>query len=347
MAEYLITGGSGFFGGILKRALLDRGHNCVNIDLQPDPDQHPQLESIRGDIRDHKTLERVFAAHDFAAVFHCAAILAHGSGLDRQFLWTSNVNGTGNVAELCRRHGVRKLVFTSSNCLWAENLHHPVREDEAPNPVELYGRSKLEGERILERYAKDFDVVILRCPTIIEMGRLGLLAILFEFIQDGATVWVVGSGGNRYQFIYAGDLVEACLRAVDLPRGSQLLHIGSDGVTTLRETFQHVIDCAGSSSRIASLPKAPAIAAMKLAHKLRISPLGPYHYKMIAEDFLFDTERIKRALDWRPTLTNEQMLARAYQYFARNRAEILARRNVSAHRQATPMGVIRVLKWVS
>ena len=347
MAEFLITGGAGFFGGILKRTLLDTGHHCVSIDLQPDADRHPCLKSIQGDIRNKALMAQIFEAQNFSAVFHCAAILAHGAHVDEQFLWTSNVDGTENVAQACRQFGVKKLVFTSTNCLWAENLHRPIAEHEIPKPAEIYGQSKLEGERVLDNYKQNIDVVILRCPTIIDTGRLGLLAILFEFIQDNKRVWVVGSGENKYQFIYAGDLVKACQLAAESHCGSQLLHIGSDDVKSLRDIYRHVIDAAGSSSKVASLPQTPAIFAMKLAHKLKISPLGPYHYKMIAEDFVFDTRKIKTVLGWQPTLTNEQMLERAYFYYAENRREILQRKDVSAHRKSSPMGVIRLLKWIS
>jgi len=69
--------------------------------------------------------------------------------------------------------------------------------------------------------------------------------------------------------------------------------------------------------------------------------------QMIAEDFLFDTSRIKERLGWRPTMTNEEMLWRAYQYYSENRREIESRQDVSAHRKAAKMGVIRLLKWVS
>jgi hypothetical protein len=98
---------------------------------------------------------------------------------------------------------------------------------------------------------------------------------------------------------------------------------------------------------VRSLPKAPTIAAMMAAHKLRVSPLGPYHYKMIAESFVFDTNRIKQRLGWRPTLTNEEMLLKSYEYYAKNRNEISSRTNVSTHRKPASMGVIRLLKWIS
>jgi nucleoside-diphosphate-sugar epimerase len=210
----------------------------------------------------------------------------------------------------------------------------------------LYGKSKLAGEQLLQEFTADLDVVVLRSPTIMDAGRLGLLAILYEFIDDHKTVWVVGKGDNRYQFIYADDLATACIQAAAYGK-SDLFHIGSDNVKTMREVYEAVIRASGSRSRVRSLPKASTIAAMMLAHKLRLSPLGPYHYKMIAESFVFDTARIKERLGWRPTLTNEEMLLKAYDYYARNRAEIAARTDVSAHRKPAAMGIIRMLKWIS
>jgi nucleoside-diphosphate-sugar epimerase len=345
MTSFLITGGAGFFGGILKRKLLDDGAQVVSVDLVPDADRHPALTSLQADIRDEKSMRSVFAAHNFDAVFHIAAMLAHGK-MNHEMLWTSNVDGTGMIARCARDAGVRKLVFTSSNCLWASNMGRPVREDDPPAPAEIYGESKLAGEKLLEQFHDGLDVVVLRCPTIIDSGRLGLLAILFEFIMENKTVWVVGSGSNRYQFIYAGDLAQACVRSLECS-GSATFHVGSDNVPSLRECYDAVIRQAGSRSRVRSLPKAPALAAMRLAHTLRISPLGPYHYRMIAEDFIFDTSHILEALGWRPTVNNSEMLTAAYRYYAENRSEILARSNVSAHSRAADMGILRLLKWMS
>jgi len=328
----------------MKRRLLREGHTCVNLDLLPDTDQHPQLTSVQGDIRDEQLLAQLFKQHGFDGVIHCAAQLAHGK-IDSELLWTSNVDGTRNIAEACRHAGVRKLVFISTNCLWASNLGHPVQESEPPNPIEIYGKSKQAAEQELTAYS-DLDIVTLRPPTIIDSGRLGLLAILFEFMNDGNTIWVVGSGENRYQFIYAEDLATACLLALDY-KGSEIFHIGSDQVKSLREVYEAVIRKAGSRSRVRSLPKWPTLTAMKLAHILKVSPLGPYHYRMIAEDFLFDTTRAQVKLGWKPTMTNEEMLTRAYQYYAERRNEIHARTDSSAHSKPAAMGAIRLLKWLS
>lgn len=357
MQEILVTGGSGFFGGVLKRRLLAEGFAVTNIDLVRDPDAgveaHPALTSVQGDIRDRALVEQLFATHRFAAVMHCAAMLAHDVK-DETMLWTSNVDGTRIVAQAAIAAGVTKFINISTNCLWAEGFGRPVSEDDTPAPIEVYGRSKWQAEQELDRVRSlhpALEVVTLRCPTIIDMGRLGLLAILFEFIDEGRKVWVVGDGSNRYQFIYAQDLATACIQALDY-RGSNLFHIGSgdgtnDSVPTMRGMYESVIAQAGSRSRVASLPRTPAITAMKLAHHLGISPLGPYHYRMIAESFVFDTRRIRSELGWQPTLSNDQMMLRALLFYRENRRAIEARTDVSAHSKAAPMGVIRLLKWLS
>lgn len=342
--RYLITGGAGFFGGLLKEHLLAQGAHCVCVDLHADPFTHSNLVSIEGDIADTELMNRVFNEHRFDAVFHIAALLAHEI-TDRTQLWRANVEGTRLLAELTAKHAIRQLVYTSSNCLYAKNFKRPVLEDDLPEPAEIYGRSKWEAEEILLSYADEFNSVILRCPTIISAGRLGLLAILFEFINEGRTVWVVGDGSSRYQFIYAPDLIDACVKASTHPH-TRVFNIGSDNVDTLREVYEFVIRGAGSTSRVRSLPKAPTLAAMKLAYHLGISPLGPYHYRMIAESFVFDTTRIKTELGWHPTRTNGEMLLEAHQFYQQqlqNGFDPLA----SAHRRPAAMGVIRLLKWLS
>jgi UDP-glucose 4-epimerase len=346
MPHVLVTGGAGFFGGILKRHLLQQHYEVTSIDRVPDPSWHPRLTRITGDLRDPWLMNDIFERNRFDAVFHCAAVLAHGFSIDETDLWASNVSATRMLAEACRDYGVPRLVFTSTNCLWAHNPGHPIAEDEPPAPAEIYGQSKLAAEEILIRYSRYVDVVILRCPTIIDRGRLGLLSILFEFIHEGKTVWVVGHGRNRYQFIYAEDLVRACMAALT-PGVSDIFHVGSDDVKPLRDVYQSVITAAGSSSRVRSLPRRATVAAMEIAHRLHLSPLGPYHYRMIAEDFIFDTSKIRQRLGWRPTLTNEEMLVQAYSYYESRREEIHQRQNVSAHSRVAPMGVIRLLKWVS
>lgn len=344
MKTFLITGGAGFFGSVLKKELLKTGARVISIDLQPDSYHDEHFTAVQGDICDASLMNKLFTENHFDAVFHCAALLAHVKK-DLGKLWASNVDGTRQVLTCAEEHDVPKIIFTSSNCLWAKNFDTPVQEDEPPEPIEIYGRSKWEGEKILMASPKVHSV-IFRCPTIMDEGRLGLLGILFQFIDENRKLWVVGRGTNRYQFIYARDLAAACIAAADYPQ-SDIFHIGSDNVKTFNEVYQYVIDAAGSRSRIAHLPEKLTVLGMKICFTLGISPLGPYQYKMIASNFIFDTTKIKEKLKWHPTLTNEEMMLRAYNYYHQNKQEILHRKNVSAHSSVAKMGIIRVIKWLS
>jgi nucleoside-diphosphate-sugar epimerase len=342
-----ITGGAGFFGELLKKELLSEGFHVVSIDLEEDSYKHPNLVSIRGDIRNKKTLDKIGKEYKFESIFHIAAILAHAVK-DKNFLWTSNVDGTRNIAEFAKKYQIPKVLFTSSNCLWGESFDRPVLEEDEPKPIEIYGLSKWEGEKILleDQYSSAFKAIIFRCPTIVDSGRLGLLAILFEFIDEGRKVWVVGGGKNRYQFIYAGDLISAFLKAANYGK-TEVFNIGSDDVPTFSEAYNYVIKKAGTKARVVNLPRSIIIPIMKIAYTLKLSPLGPYQYKMIAESFVFDTTKIKKNLKWRPTMTNQEMLYKAYRYYHENLKDIKNRKDVSAHKQAAKMGVIRILKWIS
>lgn len=344
MPCYLVTGGAGFFGTILKQHLLAQGAECVSVDLEPDSFQHPHFTAYQGDINDTRLMERIFSAHKFDAIFHCAALLAHVKK-DLPRLWQANVDGTRKVYDFALKYGIKKIVFISSNCLWAKNFDTPVTEEETPNPVEIYGKSKLEGEKILLSQPDKINSIIFRSPTIMDEGRLGLLGILFEFIDEGRKLPMVGDGTNRYQFIYAKDLAKACELALKADY-SDIFNIGSDNVKTFNEVYRYVIDKSGSRTRLFHFPKMPMIGAMKLCFLLGISPLGPYQYKMIASSFIFDTSKIKKKLGFAPTLTNEEMLLRAYEFYHRNRTEILNRKNVSAHNSVAKMGVIKILKWL-
>jgi len=126
-----------------------------------------------------------------------------------------------------------------------------------------------------------------------------------------------------------------------------VFNVGSDRVETMRTVYEAVIARAATGARVASLPRGPALAAMRLAHVLGASPLGPYQYRMIAESFVFDTTKIKQVLRWSPTLTNSEMLFEAFDYYRRHRSELAQPASLSAHRRPADMGVVRVLKWMS
>ncbi len=344
--RYLVTGGAGFFGSLLCEDLAGAGHEVVILDRVHDADLARRFPCEQVDLRDAAGVDRVFTQHGpFDGVFHVAAMLAHAIK-DQRDLVDSNVDGTRNVAAAAALHGVPHLVFTSSNCVVGKPLSQPVREDDPVNPLEIYGLTKWRGEQVLAEFHDRLNITIIRCPTIMGGGRLGLLSILYEFIHEGRKVWILGDGSNRYQFIAARDLSDAMQRAIRLP-GFHLYNIGSHHVPTLRELYQSVIDYAGTSARVAQLPRGPAVAAMRALHRLGLSPLGPYHYQMLAESFIFDTTRIETELGWRPTKTNTQLLIESYQWYIDHLNEIYGAGERSAHRQPVKLQALALVKRFS
>ena len=86
---------------------------------------------------------------------------------------------------------------------------------------------------------------------------------------------------------------------------------------------------------------------MQMLHMLGLSPLGPYHYKMLAESFVFDTTRIKTELEWQPTKTNTQMLIESYQWYLDHLSEVYSDGERSAHRQPVKLQALALVKRFS
>ena len=345
--KVLLTGGTGFFGGVLKSHLQRAGWEYVNLDRINDPQDEKAGRMAQVDLRDQEAIESTFLKFGpFDAVFHVAAEIAHEAH-DRQALWDANVEGTRHIADACARHGVRKLIFTSTNCLWGKPLNRPVVENDEPSPVEIYGRSKLAAEQLLQKYRPLLDIVIFRSSTIIAPGRVGLLGILFDFIAEGRRIPVVGYRDKPYQFIDADDYAKAIFMILK-HAGSDIFHVGSHDSISLEKAYQYVIREAKSSSTIYHLPEFPALTLMRLCHWLKISPLGPYHYGMIAEEFVFDTSHLEKKIGWQPTKTNGEILYTAYDYYVKHKKELEAEaKYLPAHRRKSRQGVIRLLKWIS
>jgi UDP-glucose 4-epimerase len=339
----LVSGASGFFGEILCKFLTESGHAVHGIDILPQR-QTTSFTFSQVDIRNQSALSEVFDLIKPEAVVHAAAVLAHERpGKDE--LWSSNVEGTKIICEAAKQAGCDSLVFLSSNCLWAEEFDQPVTETEPPNPIELYGQSKWEGEKIVQSFNSSLKTTIFRSPTIVSAGRLGLLGILFQFIEEGRRVYIVGRGTNRYQFIYAHDYCRAILSALE-KQLSGTYNVGSYDVPTMADSYQYVINEANSGARLVHLPRNLTIFLLRLLHILRLSPLGPYQYRMIASSFQFDVSKLQRDTGWQPLLTNNDMLLEAFNYYKENKALSLDQ-TASAHNRVARGGLLDLIRRLS
>jgi nucleoside-diphosphate-sugar epimerase len=335
----LVTGGSGYFGSLLVQRLVDAGHRVRVLDLN-DSDQRPAgVELFVGDIRDRSLVGRAVA--DVDIVFNNVAQVPLAK--DERLLRSVNVDGTDLLLQESMRAGVGKFVHTSSSAVFGVPAGNPVLPTTVPSPVEAYGHAKLAAEwACLEAASRGLDVTIVRPRTILGHGRLGIFGILFEWVADGADIFVLGNGDNRYQFVHADDLAEVCIRASGTP-GAAVFNVGTDRFGTMRESLESLCAHAGTGSRVRSLPAKPAAVLMRAAAAARLAPFAPYHWMMYSKSLWFDIDHVSAALDWHPAWSNEEMLADSYDWFLSHRADT-DQDGRSAHRTIAKQGGLRVLK---
>lgn len=340
----LITGGSGYFGCLLRDRLRAAG-TVVRIFDRIDTDDRPaDVEFVQGDIRDAAAVRRACDGVD--VVYHNVAQVPLAK--DRALFRSVNIGGTEILLQALRAARVRKLVHTSSSAVFGIPSKNPVDDSVVPRPLEAYGVAKLEAERLVEQSARagDVDACIIRPRTILGHGRLGIFQILFEWVADGRRIPVLGGGNNLYQFVHADDLADACIRAAAHP-GFAYFNIGAESFCTMRETLEALCAHAGTGSSVYSVPMGLAVAAMRVTSWLGLSPLGDYHSLMYGRSMYFDLTRPKAELGWQPRWSNQQMICESYDWYRAHRAAVLQGSGQSAHRSAVRQGILQVLKRLS
>ena len=296
------------------------------------------VEYIEGDVRDRGIVRE--ACRRIST--WCSTTSPRCLGADRDLFWSVNRSARPTCwwplgPRRWRRSSTRRPARSS------DPDHNPVDEETPGRPLEAYGRAKLQAELLChDAVASGLDVTIVRPRTILGHGRLGIMAILFEFVAEGAPVNLLGSGDNRYQFLHADDLADACIRAG-----------GSRGIGELqrrRHRVRHHARYAASARRSRSsgssvwlLPTGPARTAMRTLAGMKALPFAPYHWLLYSELLYFDTTRARVDLGWTPQHSNVSMLIESYEWFLAHRAE-MASTHGSHHQSPVKMGLLKALK---
>jgi nucleoside-diphosphate-sugar epimerase len=333
----LVTGGSGYFGTVVSAQAVTRGDRVRVLDLNPPSLAEGEVDYVEGDIRDLGTVRAACDGVDI--VLHNVAQVPLAR--DRELFDSVNVVGTANVLVAARDAHVAKVVHTSSSAVFGIPDSNPVTEEARCRPLEAYGRAKLRAEQLChEAVQAGLDVTIVRPRTILGHGRLGIFAVLFDFVAAGAPVYVLGSGDNRYQLVHADDLADACLRAGDR-RGPTTYNVGAVEFGTMRATLEALVAHAGTGSRIRSLPTAPAQVAMRALGTVGLAPFAPYHWLMYGESLFFDVTKARTELGWEPRHSNASMLIESYDWYLAHRDELAPG---SRHQSPVRLGLLKILR---
>ena len=150
----LVCGGAGYIGSHAVHALIEKGEEVVIVDNLQTGHRgalHPKAKFYEGDIRVAAMLDQIFTEKKIDAVMHFAANSLVGESMEQPLLYfNNNVYGMQVLLEAMVRHGVDKIVFSSTAAVYGEPKHVPIREDDETCPTNTYGETKLTMEKMMK-----------------------------------------------------------------------------------------------------------------------------------------------------------------------------------------------------
>jgi len=244
-----VTGGTGFVGAHLVRALRARGDAVTCLVRTPAKAQGlgwTDVRLVRGDLDDARALRDGCAGAD--VIYHVAGRI---SARDLPGFMRANRDGTANLLEAATEQPPRRLVLVSSLAAAGPTRPgEPIEETRPPSPVTPYGQSKLAAEVLVRAMA--FPWTIVRPPTVYGERDREVLK-LFKLARLGLAP-VFGDGSQELSVIYAGDLAAALVAATASAAANRVYYAAHPAVTTSRELVRAIGRSVGREPRVVPLP---------------------------------------------------------------------------------------------
>jgi dTDP-glucose 4,6-dehydratase len=300
----------------LAADLVAAGEQVVIADITRSAhDVYAQAQFIKIDVTKPETLRAVpLAAQDL--VYNLSAKMLSPIQIRARrhdFFFPVNTYGTRHVLEWMKAAGANRLVHFTTDMVYGHSQFSPQGEHHPTKPLGEYGLSKLESEKICREFrAQGFSISIFRPRLIIGPGRLGILAKLFRLVDAGLPVPMIGSGRNPYQFISVFDCASAAFCAWKAGFPNEEFNLGSDNPPSVRELLMRLIREAGTISRPIPTPGWAVKATLTTLDWLNMPLMDPEQYLIADEDYVVDTTKAKRLLNWQPKHRDDDMLLAAY-----------------------------------
>jgi UDP-glucose 4-epimerase len=307
----LVTGGAGFIGSHTVDALIASGAGEVSVldDLSTGKRKQVNAKATlhHTDLRDAAAVASVVEQARPEIIFHLAAQMdVRRSVADPAFDAQVNLVGFLNLIESARRHGLKRVVFSSTGgAIYGEQDEFPCTEDHPRRPVSPYGVAKLATEAYLFFYKVEYgiDYLALRFGNVYgprqdPHGEAGVVAIFCGRILDGMPVTIYGDGTQTRDYVYVGDVVRAVVAAAKSSASGIALNIGTGIETNVNDLYSTLAGIADFPARAQHAPARPGEQNRSV-----ISPA-----------------RAERELGWRPEKKLADGLEETFKYFKQQRA---------------------------
>lgn len=318
MAHYLVTGAAGFIGAKTSTMLLEQGHSVVGIDNMNDA-YDPRIkeyrlgklrafddfEYVHDDISERGILTRqaALAGVHFDGVINLAARAGVRFSVENPWVFLeSNVLGTLNMLELCRRSGCSKFILASTSSIYGENPQYPTPETASSSePMQPYAASKKGAEALAHSYHHlyDIDVTVLRFFTVYgPAGRPDLAIFRFvKWILEGESVRINGDGSQSRGFTYVDDIARGIIAALK-PLGYQIINLGGHEVISINGLVNLIEQLTGRKADVRHGP--PNLADMFMNQA--------------------DVTKARELLDWNPQVNLAQGIANLIDWYTAERS---------------------------
>ena len=296
--KYAVTGGAGFIGSHLVKKLVERGNEVIVIDnLNTGKKQNiekisKKIDFFEVDIRDFSAIEDILKNID--GVFHEAALASvQDSFRIPDEFFDVNVNGTENIFKIAKKLGI-KVVYASSSSVYGNPVSIPIKENDDKNPFNPYAKTKLEDDKLAEKYAKNgLKVIGLRYFNVFGPRQskeyAGVIKLFLERIQQGLSPLINGDGLQVRDFVYVDDVVNANILAMESDIDGEFFNIGTNSTVSVLDLANIIIKFSGLK-------------------------LKPIHQSAVPGDVKAtqaDITKAKMMLKWKPTTSLKDWLKSA------------------------------------
>ncbi|HEU5426443.1 MAG TPA: UDP-glucose 4-epimerase GalE [Actinocrinis sp.] len=291
---WLVTGGAGFIGSHVVRALLADGARVVVLDDLSTGDKSRVPDGVPleiGSVRDRATVDRVLAEHRISGVVHIAAKKQVGESVEKP-LWyyEENVGGLRTLLAAIVEAGVRRLVFSSSAAVYGSPDVPLITEETPCEPQSPYGETKLVGEWLIRDVAaahalayanlRYFNVAGAASPELGDPTALNIVPMVFQRIEAGLPPRIFGDdydtpdGTAIRDYIHVSDIagahVVAARRLAQDEHAALTLNIGRGEGVSVRELVDRILEHTGSDLVPEITPRRPGDGARSIASADRI-----------------------------------------------------------------------------
>ena len=257
--KFVITGGAGFIGSHIAKHLVDKNHNVTIVDnlsrgrLENLSKIKEQIEFKKIDILDFNSLKQVISDSD--GVFHQAALTSVPESFTQKEKYHNvNVKGTENIFKLAKEFG-KKVVYASSSSIYGNTTTIPIQENFEKNPINPYGVTKLDDEKLAEKYHNlGVSIIGLRYFNVYGIGQTndyaGVITKFIDQINLNESPTIFGDGTHTRDFISVEDIAKANLLSMESKTTFSFLNIGTGISTSIKTLAEVMIELSGKTLEI-------------------------------------------------------------------------------------------------